>query len=445
MVMKLTRFVDYFINPAYFDDAKMLWRARLLIRASFLTSIFSTSYVGLSTVFDFEKSFYLMIFNAISFLLLPFLVKTKLPISWLGNLYILIGAFAIYVLVYYSGGVWSAVYPWIISIPVLAILVVNRLSGIIWGSISFLFMQWYAYLAYKRIELPREYNIDLHTEWYVTILPGLLLIILLISFVFEYIQSHALSEVEKKNQLLEEQKATITQQSIELEELIEEKDYIIRILAHDLRNPLANILSVVNLMTIEDDEARQAEYLNIINQSSASAHNLIERVLEMDAIGHNKIRANLEVVNVCEVLKEVKASMTDVAQKKDIEIVLKPSVGNCKVKADRTYLAQIFENLFSNAIKFSDQGNKVEAVVLGLEKRVQIKIIDEGPGIKEGEEDKLFKKFSKLSSRPTAGESSTGLGLSLVKRYVELIHGTVWYEANDRHGAVFVVELPVVN
>ena len=443
--MKLTRFIDYFINPSYFENSIQLWRSRLLIRSSLLTSLFSGSYVWLSIVFDFEKSLYLMVFNVVGFLLLPFLVKTKIPVSWIGNLYVAIGAFAIFILTYYSGGAWSAVYPWIISIPVLAILVVNRTSGIVWGAISFLFMEWYAYLAYNRVDLPKEYNPELYTEWYVTVLPGLLLIILLIAFVFEYIQSKSLKSLEEKNKLLESQKETIASQSEELEELIEEKDYIIRILAHDLRNPLANIRSVANLMTAENDEDRQKEYLNIINQSSSSAHNLIDRVLEMDALGHETIDVNLEPVGVYEILMKVVDSMGESARKKQIEITLENCSETCRIRGERTYLAQIFENLLSNAVKFSEEGKKIRVVILNNKNRVQVKFIDSGPGIKKEEEDKLFKKFSKLSSRPTAGETSTGLGLSLVKRYVELLKGSVWHEANEMGGATFVVELPLAD
>ena len=78
-------------------------------------------------------------------------------------------------------------------------------------------------------------------------------------------------------------------------------------------------------------------------------------------------------------------------------------------------------------------------------KHLRFQVIDEGPGIAPEEEDQLFKKFSKLSARPTAGESSTGLGLSLVKRYVELIGGKVWYEGKYGTGAIFSVEFPLAN
>lgn len=441
--MKIASIIDFFINPIYQEDQVKFWRARLLVRASLLTSLFSSTYVYYSVIFEFEKGIYLMLFNVLGFLFLPFLVKTKIPLTWLGNLYVFIGAVAIFILTYYSGGVWSAIYPWIISIPVLALLVVNRVSGIIWGTISFISMLLFAYWAYHGVALPIEYKPEMRTVWYITILPGLLLIILFIAFVFEYIQSRALRTLAEKNHLLEEQKLTIEEQSSELEQLIEDKDYIIRILAHDLRNPLANIKSVVHLMQSESDEERREEYINIINQSSSNAHDLIDRVLEMDAIGYDTLDIQLEELDVGDVLKESINSMSELARKKQAVIELDDKSKKSQIKAERTYLYQIFNNLLSNAIKFSEEGKKIIAEMSNESNNILIRIIDEGPGIHPDEEDRLFKKFSKLSTRPTAGESSTGLGLSLVKRYVELIDGNIWYERNESKGAVFVVELPL--
>jgi len=260
--MKISTLINFFIHPGYINDKDKLRRARLFVRACLLTSLFSSSYVWLSMLFDFDRGVQLMIFNVTCFLLLPFLAKTRILITWLGNLYVAIGAIAIVILTYYSGGMWSAIYPWIISIPLLALLVVNKLSGSVWGAICFLIMLWFGALAYQEVELPIEYNPELKTLWFLSVVPGLLLITLFIAFVFEYSQARALNELEEGNKVLQTQKNTITLQSSELKELIEEKDYIIRILAHDLKNPLSNINSLVKLM--EADPARLNEYLSSI-------------------------------------------------------------------------------------------------------------------------------------------------------------------------------------
>lgn len=443
--MSIGSVVDYFISPHRHNDPNELRKARLYVRACLLTSLFSNSYIWLSVYFQYDKGVYLMVYNVFGFLLIPLLAKTKLPITWLGNLYVSIGAFAILVLTYYSGGVWSAIYPWIISIPVLALLVVNRSAGIFWGIVSFGFMVWYAFMAVQGVELPVEYNIEDRTLWYVTVVPGLLLIILFISFVFEFTQSKALKELEESNAALKTQKETIASQSRILEKLIEEKDYIIRVLAHDLRNPLKNITGLAQLLEIEEDAVRVKECTEMIVQSSSKAQHLVNRVLEMDASEQEIGTIKLSKIKLGAVLHPVLDTLTDAASHKRIKVVVEDHSTNDVVLAEETYLTLILENLISNAIKFSEPNKKVTIKMLNEGTNLRVSIVDEGPGIEPEEEDKLFQKFSRLSARPTAGESSTGLGLSLVKRYIELIDGKVWYERDAVKGATFVIQLKTVD
>jgi signal transduction histidine kinase len=114
------------------------------------------------------------------------------------------------------------------------------------------------------------------------------------------------------------------------------------------------------------------------------------------------------------------------------------------VLADQDYLARILDNLVSNAIKFSHPNT---SVTVSLNKKdtgkVQLAVKDEGQGIREDEMKKLFGKFSRLSARPTAKESSTGLGLYIVKSLVEELEGSIWCESVWEHGTTFFVELPV--
>ncbi|MEM9392157.1 MAG: HAMP domain-containing sensor histidine kinase, partial [Bacteroidota bacterium] len=441
--MNLGSFIDYFIHPHRFQNKKMLVRTRLFVRACILTSLFSNSYVWLSVVFEYEKGVYLMIFNVIGFLVLAFLAKTRLSISLLGNLYIFVGAFAVIVLTYFSGGVWSGIYPWIISIPLLAILLVDKWSGAFWGLVSFLTMLWMGILAIQGVELPVEYNAELRTVLYATIVPGLLLITLLIGFVFEANQEKARTDLEKQNAVLQEQKETISAQSQDLKRLIEEKDYIIRILAHDLRNPLKNIVGLIKLMEREQVGAGENKYIAMIMQSTSHAQDLVNRVLEMDASNQDNVQVDFQAVDTTQVIKEAIEGMNTSAKEKSINVIFENNASITIVQADQTYLALILENLLSNALKFSERNTDVIVQASNKEESLIIKVIDNGPGISADEEDKLFKKFSKLSPRPTSGESSTGLGLALVKRYVQLINGRVSYENADGVGATFVVELPI--
>jgi signal transduction histidine kinase len=112
------------------------------------------------------------------------------------------------------------------------------------------------------------------------------------------------------------------------------------------------------------------------------------------------------------------------------------------VFADRQAVVQILDNLISNAVKYSPYGKQVFLRVLSTTQLVRVEVQDEGEGISEEDMTKLFGKFTRLSARPTGGEHSTGLGLSIVKKMVEAMRGRVWCESVSGQGATFIVELP---
>ena len=106
---------------------------------------------------------------------------------------------------------------------------------------------------------------------------------------------------------------------------------------------------------------------------------------------------------------------------------------------DRGYADQVFENLLSNAIKFSPQNKKVYVSVVKKNGRIVAKVKDEGPGLSDDDKKKLFGKYQKLSAKPTGNETSTGLGLSIVKKFVEAMQGEIWCESTAGEGASFFV------
>jgi signal transduction histidine kinase len=432
--MNFSKLIDWFIHPDYFQDAKVLRKTRLLVRACLLTSMFSGSYVIFSSIFGFDKGVYFTAFNVFGYFVLPFLVKIKFPLPILGNIYTAIGALTVVVLTWFSGGMWSAVYPWIIAIPVLGLLIEGKKPGIFWTIFSFGWMVAFGLLELKGVALPVEYDVSLRTQWFVSVLPGLLLIIMVVSFTFENSMQRALDDVEA-------QKITIEKQSIELEKLLEDKDNIIRILAHDLRSPLANISMLVKLMEKESTPQGRAEMTGMISSASHNAEVLVKHVLEMATLEYRESGVKLVATDCRAILNEVIQSFKQASEKKNIAIQMAALDKYCMVKADNTYLRQVLENLVSNALKFSPQGRDIQLSVQHTNGHVQIRVRDKGPGVPIEEEDKLFKKFSKLSTRPTGGESSNGLGLSLVKRYMELMNGQVWFERPNDGGSIFAIEL----
>ena len=109
---------------------------------------------------------------------------------------------------------------------------------------------------------------------------------------------------------------------------------------------------------------------------------------------------------------------------------------------DAPRIGQVLDNLLTNAIKFSPIGGLIEVSAETGNGCVRVSIVDEGPGIKSEELEKLFKPFKKLSSKPTGGEQGTGLGLAIAKKMIELHHGVLKLKTSKNHGANFSFELP---
>ncbi|MBK8290015.1 MAG: ATP-binding protein [Flammeovirgaceae bacterium] len=111
------------------------------------------------------------------------------------------------------------------------------------------------------------------------------------------------------------------------------------------------------------------------------------------------------------------------------------------VVADKLYLYRIFENLISNALKFSPANKHIYTSIEEVENKIVVKVRDEGPGFTIEDQRQLYRKFQRLSARPTGGESSTGLGLSIVKALVEKMNGELICQSEEGNGATFIVKL----
>ena len=113
-------------------------------------------------------------------------------------------------------------------------------------------------------------------------------------------------------------------------------------------------------------------------------------------------------------------------------------------KADSKRLSQVFDNLISNAIKYSPFSKPIEVTIKSYETNILISVADQGPGVSDEDKEKMFGYFQRLSAQPTGGESSSGIGLSIVKQIVELHNGKVWVESELGKGSTFLVSLPVI-
>jgi signal transduction histidine kinase len=226
--------------------------------------------------------------------------------------------------------------------------------------------------------------------------------------------------------------------------LDEEKNNLIKILAHDLRTPINHVqgLAQVFLLSNEGLPPDQKMLIERINQAAIRLNTMISNILDIDSIENNRVKILMDEVDLAPLLNMIVKSFEKEAARKDIRISFVASKKDGKMRGDTLFLTQIFENLLTNAIKFSPKGKRVEVNITEHQDVLRVSIKDSGPGLTEEDKQLLFRKFQRLSAKPTDGEHSTGLGLFIVKKYVELMKGKVWSESEPGLGATFTVEFP---
>ena len=228
--------------------------------------------------------------------------------------------------------------------------------------------------------------------------------------------------------------------------IIAEKNDLMAAVAHDLKNPLSSIrLAGRSLRTGLKDDPR-SELTDIIVESCEELLGLIEERLSRNAREAAIAKLHLSPIDLREALKAVVAQNHPAAHAKDIALDLDwPGKTQVKVMADFYALTQVLDNLVSNAIKFSPAGKAVRVELGGSSKPdlVRVKVIDHGPGCSQQDRENLFKPYQRLSAKPTGGESSTGLGLSIAKDMVTKMKGHIDCEDTPGGGATFWIELPI--
>lgn len=228
-----------------------------------------------------------------------------------------------------------------------------------------------------------------------------------------------------------------------LARLNEEKSGLMRMAAHDLRNPLSTLMLSLDLLRLDGPAVREETLDRMAQQADRMMH-LLGNLLDVQALESGARRIQPERILIDEALPESLIGFEASALRKNIRLSYSAAEPGLAVHADRSALRQIADNLVSNAVKYSHPGASVQfsASRAPDARFTRLCVRDEGPGVRSDEMPLLFQKYTCLSARPTAGESSTGLGLSIVKELVQRLGGRVWCESEHGRGAAFFVELP---
>lgn len=247
----------------------------------------------------------------------------------------------------------------------------------------------------------------------------------------------------KLNRIYEE----LEEKNKKLIELNEQKNQLLGMAAHDLKNPLTVISGFSNFLlnmtkdSIDPEKSRQM--IERINDSSSFMIGVIDDFLDFSTIESGTLTLHLSEVDLPELIQKDLLFFESLAQKKGISLQFNYKKPIPKVKCDPNKISQVINNLITNGIKFSHPQGILVISLIPTENEITISVKDSGIGISPEGIVNLFQPFSKLKTKGTAGEKGTGLGLAIVHKIVLAHKGKIWVESKLGEGSTFFISIPL--
>lgn len=281
-----------------------------------------------------------------------------------------------------------------------------------------------------------------------------LIVILLIVFAFVAIFGlifviRSYRELKKQYSVIESQHEEIGLKNEELgvknetlEELNMEKNNMISVVAHDLKAPLGNIQGLVELIKLDKQvlTQEQLKYLELMKKVSVDTAEMVDVMLDVHRIESDLHQLTLHEYDIIEILEKVIRLHGPAAELKKVKFIFDPSESGCLLNTDKQYLQQIVSNIMQNAVDFAPKDSSITIDLVESEKNISISITDEGQGITESDQKRLFGGYKKMSGDDGI-EKPSGIGLAIVYRLLEKLHGKIEVKSVFGHGTVITIIL----
>lgn len=425
---------ERFLPPHCEQDAELARRARLTARFGFLGAMFGWCFALFYLLIGHLWGAGIVVACSAGFAFIPWLMHWSGSARIAGNALCLILILGFSALCFVEGGSEGHAIAWLVSVPLCALLLLGVESARWWVLSSFLAGSGIVAANLAGFQMRPSYDPAWHPYVSAAGYLSLIVFMFLLGVIFERGRERAFARMRDA---LNELEVTNNQ----LAHLNQEKSDFLGIAAHDLKNPLTVIIGTADLLKMNLPPDQSARLAGNIVGAGQRMFQLITSLLDANAIEQGRFTSNLERCDLAALAAECATNNQVTATRKDIVIKTEaadPAWG----RADRNATMQILDNLLSNAVKFSPAKSTVLVRTLSENGWVFVAVKDHGPGISGDDQKKLFTKFTRLSAQPTGGESSTGLGLSIVKKLAEAMAGTVYCQSVLGEGATFILRLP---
>lgn len=434
-VIQILQRLDPEIPEEMRQDPETARRAHLIARFGLLGSIFGIVFALFYMAIGHKWGATIVLMCSASFIATPRVLRRVRRAEFAGNLLVLTMMMGFFALSGVEGGLRGHAIAWLVSVPLCALLLVGMRAARRWTLFTFA-----AAAAVAAVDLAgKQLPVTFDEKWVPLVSAagylGLIVFLYALGLIFESSRARAFSRMEEALRELESTNEHLIQ-------LNTEKNEFLGIAAHDLKSPLTVILGCAEMIAHSKDQQRVAKMTDSIIAATTRMRNLISELLDANAIEEGRFASKLEPCDLNRLVGQCVEHNQPAGARKNITLCFGPTPG-LWAKADQAATLQILDNLISNALKFSPPMTTVNVHTMPEKDHVVVVVRDQGPGISPEDQKKLFGKYTRLTARPTGGESSTGLGLSIVKKLAEAMKGDVFCASVLGNGASFSLRLPV--
>lgn len=429
---------DAFIPPELAQSPELLRRSRLQIRFGWMGALFGLAYTCFYVLAEHWWGAGVILFCSAAFALLPAVLRQTRNLRQVGHLFALILFAGFSWLCALEGGLYGHAIAWLASIPLCVLLLLEMKDALFWAGLCFFSASVFGLLELSGIHVPHAYD----KEWEAVIsfagYCGLICFMTLLGCIFERTRRGAFEQVERAL-------GELSMANQRLVKLHQEKGEFLNIAAHDLKNPLCGINGYAELLGYyaSPTPAQIAETSTVIQKQCARMLEIISNLLDVQRIEEGSLQMKIVSFPLELLLAKMTGSYQLRAEAKRMRLTFHEAAGRVVARGDEHAVEQILDNLISNAIKYAPPGTAVDCRCSAGPEGVVLTVTDQGPGLSVEDQALLFKKYSKLTPRPTGGESSNGLGLWIVHRMAESMNGRVECVSALGQGTTFKLLLPL--
>jgi len=413
------------VPPPFRTDRKVYRRARLILKIDLIIFLAALFFIPFYFLIGFTSGALLMIFALVCSIIFPIILRKTENLGFSGHFFAFASSSVFIGLIVLTGGVHSPYFVWLLTFPPIAILYMKPKSAYIWFSILGALILFIFGLEIMGTSLPSRQP----KKWFA---PTLFFNFFMVSIICVSVVQLFLGGFKKFNKKLKNSNESLQQSNKELERFA-------YIASHDLKSPLRNIVSFVNL--IERRYGHQFDkngndYLNIVKTNARQMHHLVEDILEYSQTNNKELRK--EKVDLTKILLEVTTQLQTNENYVPSEVLFDEIP---ILNADPATITQLFQNLIENGLKYNDKANpRVKIEFVPQKNRIYFKISDNGIGIEEDYKNTIFEMFKRLHNQETY--NGTGIGLAICKKIVDLYQGKIWVTSKTGEGSTFHVVLP---